>query len=83
MAAGIFRLVRLASFVNLRPRAEEGVDSLIRIISASRPAGLAFFLHLRKDQLNLVCGTCALSTSAADVLRDRVIDMGPLQLFCQ
>ena len=33
MAAGIFRLVRLASFVNLRLRAEEGVDSLIRLIS--------------------------------------------------
>ena len=42
MAAGIFRLVRLASFVNLRPRAEEGVDSLIRSISASSFVGLAF-----------------------------------------
>jgi hypothetical protein len=27
---GIFLLVRLASFVNLRLRAEEGIDSLIR-----------------------------------------------------
>jgi hypothetical protein len=33
MAAVIFRLVRLASFVNLRLRAEDGVDSLIRLIS--------------------------------------------------
>jgi len=47
MAAGIFRLVRLASFVNLRLRAEEGVDSLIRSISdgdGRRPSG---FLRLQ------------------------------------
>jgi len=59
MAAGIFRLVRLASFVNLRLRAEEGVDSLIRSISdgdGRRPSG---FLRLQLDGSNSVCEECA------------------------
>jgi|HubBroStandDraft_1064217.scaffolds.fasta_scaffold1217346_1 hypothetical protein len=59
MAAGIFRLVRLASFVNLRPRAEEGVDSLIRSIGdgdGRRPSG---FLRLQLDDSDSVCEECA------------------------
>jgi len=47
MAAGIFRLVRLASFVNLRLRAEEGVDSLIRFNQRERRCRPRVFLYLQ------------------------------------
>jgi hypothetical protein len=51
----IFRLVRLASFVNLRLRAEDGVDSLIRLISELTAKHQEF----QCGPSNFVCQVCA------------------------
>ena len=56
---GIFRLVRLASFVNLRLRAEDGVDSLIRFNQCKQYCRSCVVLRLHRDQPRFVCTMCA------------------------
>jgi hypothetical protein len=56
---GLFRLVRLASFVNLRLRAEKGVDSLIRSDQCEQRRRPPVYLRLERGQLGFVCSKCA------------------------